>query len=268
MVPPWVPDLLPSQDDETQDGTPDEDGEETGTDDTGDPSATSPIAPNARFGPARTSMGRFADDGGSSNLRSGLGQYVRRGYGGSSTATRRLAGVASTAGVLYGALSADDDGQSTDFGNDFDRSALYGKPAGEIMDALALEVRPIDGLLDSEASRNAVRDALSSLLERFPDADLLALSEQQRVFAVERYVAFDVYNLFCRDIGKTLHDRAPTARVALARLKDVKEYVTETVSARFRALRNASQRLTGTLMTRMARQALQQTFAVFEDYVA
>lgn len=265
LVPPWVPDLPPPEGDEPDDGPPEEDEEGNGTD---KPVDSSPTAPNARFGSARRSIGRFAADGDGPSMRSGLGHYVRRGYGGASTATRRLAGVVRTAGALYGALSTDVDGQSIDFGRDFDLSTLSGKPADEILDALALAVRPIDGLLDSEASQGAIRDALSDLLDRFPEADLLDLSDEQRIFAVERYVAFDVYNLFSLDIGKTIHDKAPTAVDALARLKDIKDYVTETVSAQFRTLRNASQRLTGRRMTDLAHQALQLTLTVFEDYVA
>ena len=98
--------------------------------------------------------------------------------------------------------------------------------------------RPIDGHWTRRATRTALRDALSDLLDRFPDADLLALSDEQRVFTVERYVALDVYNLFRLDMGKALQDRAPSPRDVLSRLKEVKDYITETISAKFRAIRN------------------------------
>ena len=112
----------------------------------------------------------------------------------------------------------------------------------------------------------AIRNALSDLLGRFPDADLLLLSEEQRVFAVERYIALDVYNIFRLDVGKTLQDKAPSASVALSRLKDVKDYVEQSVSSRFRALRTAGQPIGSGRISDLARQALQQTFEVFEEY--
>ena len=91
--------------------------------------------------------------------------------------------------------------------------------------------------------RAAIRYALSELLGRFPDANLLDLSEDQRLFAIERYVALDVYSRFTLDVGKTVKDRAPSASAALSRLKDVKDYIKETISARFRDLRKAGEQL-------------------------
>ena len=264
LVPPWVPDIP----------TPLEEGIEENpiADQWDDPETAVPIpqailSPTARFGPARRRIGRFATEGGRSDMQRGLGHYVRRGYGGSGTATQRMGGTVRTASKLYGALSFGTEGQLVESDSQIDFSGLSGKSADEIMDAIVETVRPMDGTLDSEATRVGIRDALSDLLEVFPAANLLTLSDEQRVFAVERYIALDVYNLFRLDIGKTIQERAPTARDALSRLKDVKDYITETVASRFRALRNIGQRLTGSNILNLARQALQQTFEVFEEYV-
>ena len=91
-------------------------------------------------------------------------------------------------------------------------------------------------------ARAAIKDALSELLTMFPEADLLNLSEDQRGFAIEHFVAIDVYRRFHLDLGKTIQDKAPTATVALARLKEVKNYIKETVAAAFRKLRAAGSR--------------------------
>ena len=124
--------------------------------------------------------------------------------------------------ALYDALSSSRAADEAEPGSGWNLSDLDGRSADEIMDAVAEAVRPTDGTLDAEAGREAIRDALSDLLGRFPDADLLRLSEDQRVFAVERYVAFDVYNLFRLDVGKTIHDKALNATEALSRLREVK----------------------------------------------
>ena len=118
-----------------------------------------------------------------------------------------------------------------------------------------------------EAGRKAIRNALSELLDRFPDADLLDLSEDQRVFAIERYVALDVYIRFALDLGKTLQDKAPSVSAGLSRLKDVKDYIKQTVSARFRDLKKAGEQLGARRISEMAGQALRDTFEVFEEYV-
>ena len=189
MVPPWVPDLPtsgegPPGDDPTVDEqSPLETVAPTGR------YQTVPVAPHGRFRAARSSFGRFARDGELSDLESGIGHYVRRGYGGARTATRRMGGTVSTAAVLYGALSYGIGGESVEAGTRIDLLDLQDKSADETMDALIEAVRPIDGTLDSEATRGAIRDALSDLLNRFPDADLLVLSDEERIFAVERFVA-------------------------------------------------------------------------------
>ena len=54
---------------------------------------------------------------------------------------------------------------------------------------------------DAEASRAAIKNALSELLTMFPEADLLKLSEDQRAFAIERFVAIDVYRRFQLDLA-------------------------------------------------------------------
>jgi hypothetical protein len=265
LVPPWVPDPATPPD-----GSEDASG---GQDQQARPAKPAPapqpvaLAPAGRFGPARTSLGAFARTGSGDDMKRGLGHYVHKGLGGSAEAARRMGGTARTAGTLYGALSGAAGGQAPAPGSPFDPAVLAGRSADEVMDALVEAVRPVDGTQDAEASRDAIRNALSELLARHPDADLLNLSEDQRVLAIERFVALDVYNRFRLDLGKTLQHKAPTATAALARLREVKEYVRETVSAGFRALRKAGQQLGARRIAEMVRQTLRQTFEVFEGYV-
>ena len=269
LLPPWVPDPLPPATPADADGDYDTNGQDQQAQPAQPASVLGPVpaAPAARFGPARTSFGRFARTGSAHDMRKGLGHYARKGYGGGATAARRMGGTALTAGALFGALSSAAAGQAVAAGSPFDPALLAGSSADEIMDALVEAVRPVDGTQDAEAGRAAIRNALSELLGRFPDANLLDLSEDQRLFAIERYVALDVYSRFTLDVGKTVKDRASSARAALARLKDVKDYIKQTISARFRDLRKAGEQLGARRISEMARQALQDTFAVFEEYV-
>jgi hypothetical protein len=96
-----------------------------------------------------------------------------------------------------------------------------GRTADDIMNAVVEAVRPVDGTQDAEASRTAIKGCLSEVLERFPDANLLELSDAERTFAIERYVALDVFQRFALDLGKVIQDKAPTASAALGRLKEV-----------------------------------------------
>lgn len=222
-----------------------------------------PTAPAGRFKSARSSLGKFAGGGGGVYLQRGLRDYVRKGYGGRATAVRRFTGTARTAGALHAALSnvADRAGGST-----LDRTLLGGRSAREIMDAIIEAVRPADGTQDAEASRASVKDALSELLTAFPDANPLELTEEQRDVAIEHFVSNDVFRRVMLDVGKAIQDKATSAAAGLSRLREVKDYVRQTVAASFRKLANAGHRMTTGRVGQIVYAAIQDTFQVFESY--
>ncbi|MEK8121665.1 Qat anti-phage system associated protein QatB [Methylocystis sp. IM4] len=224
------------------------------------------MAPQARFLGARRALGEFARSGDGRDLKRSLGHYVRTGYGGSTTATRRFGGTATTASSLAGALANVASGQPLAPASPLDPALLAGRTAQEIMDAVVEAVRPVDGTQDAEAERAAIRDALSELLTRYPEADLLNLDADQRTFAIEQFTAIDVFRRFELDIGKTIVEKAPSAVTALSRLKEVREYVKQTIAAAFRRLRAAGHTLNSGRIGQVVRNALKETFDVFEGY--
>lgn len=268
MVPPWVPDIpLPAAapDEAPPDGVLNQGGQPELPART-EPRQPIPIAPSARFGGARRNLGDYAHSGDRASMRRGLGQYVKKGYGGSATATRRFGGTAQTADALYSALSGGADNPYATPGSPLDPVLMAGRSADDVMDAVVEAIRPVDGTLDAEASRTAIKDALSDVLTRFPDADLRDLQEQHRELAIERYVAGDVFRRFDLDLGKTIRDKAPNAATGLSRLKEIREYIRETVAASFRKLRDSGQRLAAGRITQIVQSALRETFQVFEGY--
>src|SRR5438876_896952 len=92
LVPPWVPDVPSGNGDDDGDEEQAPHQQQTVT------APPVPIAPRARFGPARTNLGEYASSGSSDAMRRGLGHYIGRGLGGARVATRRFGGTASTAG--------------------------------------------------------------------------------------------------------------------------------------------------------------------------
>ncbi len=223
-----------------------------------------PLAMPGRFGSARTYLGKFARSGEGTSLRRGVSDYVTKGYGGRSTAAKRLEGTARTAGALHGALSALVTGQQGEFSGSLSRSLLQGKSAREIIDAVLEAVRPVDGTQDAEASREAVNDSLSDLLERFPDADLLALTDDQRALVVETFTAEDLFRRLVLDVGKHIQDAAPTASEALSRLAQIRDYIREVISDSFTRLRDSGTPLTSGHVASTVRSALSAALEVFE----
>lgn len=195
-------------------------------------------------------------------MRRGVAHYVRTGYGGSGTMSRRLGSISTTARSLSQAL----DPTSTDPG--LDRALLQGKSADEVVDAVVEAARPQDGTLDAEASREAIRNALSDLLREHPGADLLSLSDTQRELVIERYTAHDVYRRFSLDVGKHLVDTAPDATTGLARLKQARNYIRQTIAESFRRLRETGQSVSTANVRATVAHALADSLAVFEGYLA
>lgn len=268
MVPPWVPDIpLPTELPAVVplEGIPDA-SEEQGRPPQINPRQPIPVAPSGRFRNARHSLGEFARNGDRDSMRRGVGRYVRGGYGGSTTATRRFGGTTQTANALYSALSGGVASPYVAPGSQLDPVLMAGRSVDDVMDAVVEAVRPVDGTQDTEASRAAIKDALAEVLTMFPDADLLNLEEQQREVVIERYVAADVFRRFDLDLGKTIRDKATSAATGLGRLKEVRDYIRETVAASFRKLRNAGQQMVAGRITQIVQSALNETFQVFEEY--
>lgn len=267
IVPPWTP--APPDEDKPGNGV---EGEGS-TGDAGAPApqvpppvVLPPTAPPARFAGARRALGEFARSGDSRDMQRSVGHYVRTGYGGAATTTRRFGGTAATASALGGALARVADGQPAQPGSPLDPALLAGRSVQEVMNAVVEAVRPVDGTQDAEAERAAIRDSLTELLTRFPEADLLNLDPEQRVFAIENFAAIDVFRRFELDLGKTIFDNSSNASVALSRLKEVRDYVKQSVAAAFRRLADAGRSLTGSRISQVVRDALRETFEVFEGY--
>jgi hypothetical protein len=226
------------------------------------PPDPNPLAPDRRFVSTRRNLGSFAKTGDAVSMRRGIANYVRTGYGGAGTMSRRLGSISTTARSLSRAL----DPSITDPG--LDRVLLQGKSADEVVDAVVEAARPQDGTLDAEASREAIRNALSDLLREHADVDLLNLSDIQREFVIEHYAAHDVYRRFSLDVGKHLVDSAPNATIGLARLKQARNYIRQTIAESFRRLREAGQSMTTANVRATVAHALADSLAVFEGYLA
>jgi hypothetical protein len=272
MVPPWVPpppasEGEPGQPPENGDASPDGPAqanaappESAGRLESG--AVTSPMAPSGRFRGARQGLGSFVETGDARAMRRGVGHYVRTGYGGAPTAIKRFGGTIASANALYAALTPSGAG-----GGVAAEAAIEGKTAAEVRDALIESVRPVDGTLDAESTRAALSDAWAELLERFPEADLANLTDEQRLVVVERFVANDVFRRLELDVGQAILAKAQTAAIAVTRLAEIREYVQQTVATAFRERALRSGRVTQQNIASVVRDALRRTFTVFEEYL-
>lgn len=228
-----------------------------------DPPA-SPAAQPARFAGTRGALGRYANSGSKDDLKSALGHYTNRGYGGAATATARQSHVASSVGRLNSALSNLGNGTGSDLlaGED-----LSSKTSDEIVDAIIDAVAPVDGTQDAELERVCMAEAFAEVLEADENADAAALTPEQRSSVIRSTLSLCVSRRFMLDVGKHLREKAGSAKIGASRIQEVKSFIREEVASNFRSF------AVGPLPTGVAAfqsivtNVLRTTFDVFESYV-
>lgn len=250
LVPEWVPSAPGQQPPPPADG--------------GNPT---PVAPPARFRPARTSLGQYGRDGGARDLRRGIGHYSRKGLGGAASAAQRMAGTAQTAGGLYGVLDALRTGTPLPPNVSISTGTLAGRSQREIADIITDALRPVDGTQDTEAARDAVSRALSEVLELDPNADLAALTTDQINLVIESFIAGDLAHRIELDVGKAILDKAPNYAQGVDRLEEMKAYVRQEVARAFRARANIGQTMDRQVAASLSNDIIRDTFEIFESYL-
>jgi hypothetical protein len=252
LVPPWVP------------GPAESSGQQ---DPTTVRASSGPLAVPGRFGSARRRLGTFAQSSDPSSLRRGLASYTKRGLGGSQNAAKRLGGVAARSGALFGALESLRSNTFNPAHLGLSAAGLAGRSTREIVDRLSRFVSPADGTQDAESSQRAVNSALSDLLASDPTIDLTSLTADQIEWVLERHIVYEIQQRIELDVGKTIVDKAPSPATAIDRLREMREYIEETVSAAFRSHRQSARPLDGSTATKLAISVIQETFGVFEEYI-
>jgi hypothetical protein len=178
-----------------------------------------------------------------------------------------MGAAATRSGVLSDALEGLSAG-TFDYGRlGLDAAGLAGRPVREIIDRVARFVSPTDGTQDAESSQRAVNAALSDLLASDPDVDITSLTAEQIAWVLERHIVYEIVQRIELDVGKAILNNARSPASAIDRMKEMREYVEETVSAAFRAHRQAGRPVDGSAAAKLTRAVIQETFSVFEEYV-
>jgi len=178
-----------------------------------------------------------------------------------------MGGAATRSGALFDALGGLRAGTFDPAQLGLDAAGLAGRSAREIIDRVARFVSPSDGTQDAESSQRAVNAALSDLLARDANVDITSLTEQQIEWVLERHIVYEIVQRIELDVGKAIVDKAPSAASAIGRMKEMREYVEETVSAAFRACREGGRPVDSSAAAKLTSTIIQETFSVFEEYV-
>ena len=226
----------------------------------------SKLAPKGRFSGARRNIGIFAKSGDSNYLKKGICQYVKTGLGGRRTAARRMAATAHTARALNAALFVLSSNQEISTKHPLHQATLRGQSAKNIISYIVEAIRPIDGTQDAEASRASVSQALSEVLNIFPEADLQKLSDEQCDFVIERYVIGDVFRRIELDMSASIRSKARYVSTVARRLEEMRDYVCSAVESAFEKVKSDNRDITRLEILEIVRKVLEETMRIFESY--
>lgn len=254
LVPSWVDDIDSSLPTSKQDANTN--------------ATRAPISPKNRLGSTRLQLGKFAKTGDEYRLRSAVGNYVRNGRGGSSTATRRSTGAAKRGAALIGIVGGSPVFKEVREGI---RQAFSKSGNSELLiAAIASAASPNDGTLDSEIGLRAASEAMQYVLVRFPEADLFDLDATEREVLLERYLAFDCYGLFMSENGKHIQSKVDLD-THMDRVTQIKNFFCEVFRQANQSRREKSRPTLGQStdadIARICKEVIRDAYNIFEGFL-
>jgi hypothetical protein len=174
--------------------------------------------------------------------------------------------AATSAGRAYDILSGLAAGTATASDLGFDPSTLSGADFGTILDTLTDAVHADETTLDDAASRRAVSDAISEVMEE-TGVDAMSMPAEQVRDVYLRTLAYHVFDVIMRDIGGDLQKAANGNHVLFnKRCLDIRDFVRETYGERFRNLEAQGRTLSRANADAFAHEVTRSVFDVFESW--
>ena len=220
------------------------------------------IAPKARFGSARRSMGEYVRSGSRDSVRKSLGHYSKTGMGGAQNVARRMRTSTKTALNFFNIFRSLRDDNTFSLGREISELKNRGADASEIIDAIVSHVCPKGGSVDEVSCRDSGASALSEFMDRNPDADFGNLSDDQIWSLMAIYLGDEAYNRIQMDIGQAFEKQDVPYVDRVTRLNDMREYIQSEIAIQMDALRKTSDQNVN--MNKLFQDTIKNTFKVFE----
>lgn len=190
-----------------------------------EPAQDQDVAPDRRFMPARSKMGKYLSGGGREALRGAASSMIKKGMGGASRANNTLRGVAQGAGRLGSFLEAVRAGTDPQVVDWIQRIRGLNLSASDLALEVIKEVMPETGSVDDESLRNAAADALAQLYEQEPNVDIFQLNDEQITAVIGFTISNEVCNRIDLQLGQT-YEKLKYSPVEIQELRnDIKEWV-------------------------------------------
>ncbi|KWS13896.1 hypothetical protein AL064_06330 [Pseudomonas syringae pv. syringae] len=224
-----------------------------------EPSQDQDIAPDRRFMPARSKMGKYLSGGGRDALRGAASSMIKKGMGGAGRASSTMRGVAQGAGRLGSFLEAVRAGTDPQVVNWIQKVRGQNLSASDLALELIREVMPETGSVDDESLRNAAADALAQLYEQDPNVDIFQLDDRQITAVIGFTIANGVCNRMDLQLGQT-YEKLKYSPVEIQEFRnDIKQWVHAEVQRIMDGL--AAQRIDPQTLARSVLQTALEVFA-------
>lgn len=194
---------------------------------------------------------------------------MKKGYGGSATATRRMSKSSSAAVGVFDILSRGD-GTATAEGEKpaLDVSTLAGLSHSEVAERIAEAVNPGDVSLDDAGVREAIAEAVSSVLNENENADVTNLPPELAEECFVRTLSYSAFNILVADIGASVQRAAHgNAVMANDRLKEISDFVREAYRTQYEKVKAIGSKISRSASAKIARDVTTQVMDIFESYL-
>jgi hypothetical protein len=229
--------------------------------------ATQPfhVAPPRRFGNARRYLGEYVKSGNRDSLKKALGNYSRKGMGGSSKVASRMSTSTSAGAGLFTFLQDVRDSSATKFKEWVNQLSNKNFSAYEIANEIIAQVVSTGGSLEEESCRNSIAQAMSDILKVNPDIDLMNMNDESIWTVLELFMANEAFNRLYLDIGQLFESAKYSPIEAVSRMNDMRDYLKSEISAQMRELRSNISNPSTEKINILLQSALRITFEIFEE---
>jgi hypothetical protein len=223
-----------------------------------------PLAPKARFGNARRSLGDYVKSGSRESLQRALGHYSKTGMGGAKNVANRMRLSTAVASSLFSSLHSLREGNNQTIGSLIAKLKSEGADAYQLIDVIVENVCPNGGSLDEKSCQGSVSAAMSELLKNNPNADISNLNDDNLWALISTFLGYEAFSRIQLDIGKSFERQDVPFIDRVSRLKDMREYIKSEISSQINILRSESESQSPANMNQILKSSIERTFNVFE----
>jgi hypothetical protein len=193
-----------------------------------------------------------------------MGHYSRKGSGGAATVSNRMRASTRAGAELFSFLTSVSQGASVEVRQWVEDLQQTNPSADDVVDAIVRELAPPGGSADEESLRDSMASALTDLLVADPNIDLMHLQPADTWELMRHYLASEVSNRVCFDLGPAFESAKVDPVLAVAREREMRLFIKLEVGQHLDLLRQTHANPTRAQLESILQETVKMTFELFE----